>query len=187
MNIITPLILIIISIGAFFAYIDPNYRGTNLDGDKKSVQALQAEHAEYQQALSNTETIRAQREILQGKKSSFRTEDLTRLSKLLPDNVDNIQLVIDMNNIARNHNLVLKGIKLDTDVKAEGDRLGADNNLYGTVGLSFSVLASYNDFQNFLSDLEKSLRLVDITSLAVIGSETGVYDFSVSLKTYWLK
>ncbi len=187
MNLITPIILIIISIGIFFGYIDPNYRGENLSGDNRSIQSLLAEDNEYQVALNNSSEIRRKRETLVQTRGEIDPADLLKLEKLLPDNVDNIKLVIDMNQIAQNHNLSLKNIKLDTGTKTDSNKLGQDNSKYGTVGLSFSVNSSYNNFQSFLSDLEKSLRLVDITDLSVTGNETGTYDFSVGLKTYWLK
>lgn len=187
MNIITPVILIIISFGAFFMYIDPNYRGSNLGEGQRSVLDLQKEDAEYRSALNNTTAIRQKRDMLVTKMSEINPVDLEKLNKLLPDNVDNIKLVIDMNQIAKDHGLTLKNVKLDTAVKANPDKLGADNNKYGTVGLSFSVSSSYENFQNFLADLEKSLRLVEITELSVTGNDTGIYEFSVGLKTYWLK
>ena len=187
MNFITPIILIIISIGTFFMYIDPNYRGQNLSGDNRSVQSLQAEEGEYQAALNNTTAIRAKRDALITKRSNIDPNNLSRLEQLLPDNIDNIKLVIDMNQIAKNHTLTVKNIKLDTNVKANPNQLGADQSKYGTVGLSFTVSSSYDNFQSFLADLEKSLRLVEVTSLAVSSNDSGIYDFSVGLKTYWLK
>ena len=187
MNLITPLILIIISIGTFFVYIDPTYRGQDLSNGERSIQSLLAEEAEYQKALNNTTEIRDKREALVAKMGEIEPADLLKLEKLLPDNIDNIKLVIDMNNIAQKHTLTLKNIKLDTEIKSDSDKLGQDNNKYGTVGLSFSVSSSYDNFQNFLADLEKSLRLVEITDLSVTGNDTGIYDFSVGLRTYWLK
>lgn len=187
MNLLTPLILIIISLGLFFGYIDPNYRGTDLSGETRSIKSLQAEDGEYQTALNNTTAIRQKRDALVTKRGEISPTDLAKLEELLPDNVDNIKLVIDMNQIAQNHNLSLKNLKLETATKSEPNKLGQDNNKYGTVGLSFSVNSSYDNFQNFLTDLEKSLRLVDITDLSVTGNDTGLYDFSIGLKTYWLK
>jgi Tfp pilus assembly protein PilO len=121
------------------------------------------------------------------KRGEIDPENLVKLEKLLPDNIDNIKLIIDMNRIAQKHTLSLKNIRLDSGVKIDSEKIGKDNKKYGTVGLSFSVNSSYDNFQNFLNDLEKSLRLVDITDLSVTSNDTGLYDFSVSLKTYWLK
>jgi Tfp pilus assembly protein PilO len=160
-----------------------------LPDGKRSVQELLKEDAEYQSALNNATQVRAKRESLQKIKSEILPADLTKLEKLLPDNIDNIKLIIDMNNIADKHGLILKGAKLDT-TKASTDtgKLGADNNKYGTIGITFSVNSSYENFQSFLADLEKSLRLVEITDLSVTGNNnSNLYDFSVGLKTYWLK
>jgi Tfp pilus assembly protein PilO len=187
MNLITPIILIIISIATFFGYIDPNYRGTDLGNGARSIQSLQAEDGEYQTALNNSTEIRKKRESLVAKRGQMSVDNLAKLEKLLPDNVDNIKLVIDMNQIAQAHTLTLKNIKLDTAVKSDSTQLGQDVKKYGTVGLSFSVTSSYDNFQNFLTDLEKSLRLVEITDLSVTGNDTGLYEFSVGIKTYWLK
>jgi len=187
MNLITPVILILVSLGTFFMYVDPNYRGTDLNNGNRSIKSLQAEDAEYQAALNNTTEIRKKRDALVQKRSNFNPADLAKLEKLLPDNVDNIKLVIDIKNIAENHTLTLKNIKLDTAVKSDTSKLGQKNSKYGTVGLSFTVSSSYDNFQNFLTDLEKSLRLVEVNELSVSGNDTGIYDFSISLKTYWLK
>ncbi len=188
MNLITPIILIIISIALFFGYIDPNYRGEG--PDQISVKTLQAENNEYVQALNNSNQIRAKRDSLAQKKSQISPEQIASLEKLLPDNIDNIKLVIEMKNIAgkpENGNLILTGVKFDTGSNTDNKKIGSDNSKFGTVGLSFSVQASYDNFYKFLKDLEQSLRLVDVTDLSVTGSDNGLYNFSVTLKTYWLK
>jgi Tfp pilus assembly protein PilO len=185
MNLITPVILIIISIGTFFVYVNPNYRGDDIT--KPSVKILQAEHDSYQEALSYSSELRAKRNSLQATQQSFNLEQLNRLSELLPDNVDNIKLVIDIKNIAQKHNLVLKNIKIDTKAGTDTKKIGGDNLKYGTVGMTFGVGSSYDNFQNFIRDVEKSLRLIDVVDLSVTTTDTGLYDFSVGLKTYWLK
>jgi Tfp pilus assembly protein PilO len=185
MNFITPIILIIISFGVFFAYVNPNYRG--VDSTNPSVKVLQEEHDQYQRALDNSSNLRAKRNSLQDTAENFNPDDIKRLNELLPDNVDNIKLVIDIKNIAQKNRLVLKNIKLDNDASADSKKIGTDTTKYGTVGVSFAVNSSYDNFQNFIRDLEKSLRLIDIVDLSVTSNDTGLYDFSVGIKTYWLK
>ena len=168
-------------------YTDKIYRGSGFGEESRNIQSLLAEDAEYQKALTNTTALKAKRQVLVDKMNQMNSESLTKLESMLPDNIDNIKLIIDMDNIANQHNLVLKGAKLDTSAKTDPSKLGSDDSKYGTIGISFSVTASYENFQNFLTDLEKSLRLVEITDLSVSGNNTGLYDFSVGLKTYWLK
>ncbi len=188
MNIITPIILIIISIAIAFGYIDPNYRGEN--PENRSVKSLISENDEYIQALNNSNKIREKRNSLSQRKAQISPEQISDLERLLPDNIDNIKLVIDIKNIAskpENGNLTLSGIKLNTAPVGDSKKIGTDNGKTGNVTLSFNTVSSYDNFYKFLSDLEKSLRLVDIVDLSVTSSDTGLYNFSVTLKTYWLK
>jgi hypothetical protein len=57
-----------------------------------------------------------------------------------------------------------------------------------TVNVSFNVTSSYQQFIDLLRDLEANLRIMDVTHLGVgVGTAPGSYDFSVELKTYWLR
>jgi Tfp pilus assembly protein PilO len=171
-------------------YIEPNYQGDNLGGDKRSVISLQKEDDEYLKALNTIQEIIKKRDALEAKRGQISAENLAKLDKILPDSIDNIQLVIEMNQVAQLHALTLKNLKVDSATKTDQNKTSQtsqDTGKYGTVGLSFSVSASYSNFQSFLDDLERSLRLLEITDLSISSSETGVYDFTVSLKTYWLK
>jgi hypothetical protein len=48
------------------------------------------------------------------KRDTFAAEDVQKLERTLPDNVDNIRLIIDINNIAARHGLTLKNVALGT-------------------------------------------------------------------------
>ena len=53
--------------------------------------------------------------------------------------------------------------------------------------MSFKVSAPYENFVKFMKDLEQSLRIVDVTALSFKANANNIYDYSVSIKTYWLK
>ena len=66
--------------------------------------------------------------------------------------------------------------------------IGESEAPYGTLTLSFNVTASYTTFLAFMRDLERSLRILDISSIKFGASDTSqVYDYEVTIKTYWLK
>jgi len=88
---ITAIILILASIGLFFGYIDGTY---------SDVKELRIEQADYDRALSNSKELQAERDKLLAKFNNIGTVDLDKLNKLLPDNIDNVRLVIDVDNIA---------------------------------------------------------------------------------------
>ncbi len=186
-----PTLLIIAALGLFFTFTDSTYT---------KVKELKTKVADLNDALGRSKEILKKRTDLQNQYKSFSARDLESIEKLLPNNVDNIQLILDINGIARNHGMVLKGIKIGGDQTASANTtatasqtsaapraLGPDKSTIGSLTLSFNVSASYEDFISFIKDLEQSLRIVDITSLSFKVSDTGPYQYAVTIKTYWLK
>jgi len=191
MNFIFPIILIISSIAVFFGYVDPNYKGniaqSNADYSKAGVLFLKDELVKYDDIVNSSTKIVAQRDVLVAKKNTITELDKTRLERLLPSNIDNIRLIIEISKIAEGRNLVARNISVGDITKNSNDTIGLDNSPYGVLSLRFTVNASYNNFQNFLKDLENNLRLLDVTNISFSATDSGFYDFNVTLNTYWLK
>ncbi len=163
-------------------YIDPQYQ---------QVKALSAQVAEYDDALSKAKELRTERDKLLSKRNTFSADDLTRISRALPDNVDNIRLIIDINNIASRRGLSLKSISAadvsDSSKARSTLAVGSSGDPLGSVTVSFTVGADYDTFLAFLHDLEHSLRIVDVESIEFISPALGAQtDYSVQLRTYWL-
>lgn len=156
-----------------------------------SVKPLLAEVAQYDEALTNEALFRQAREQLSEKENSFPVDGRERLAKLLPDTVDSVRLIIDIDNLALKYGLRLKNVKVNTGGASQTqdltNMLGADQGKYSAMSLSFSVTAPYENFVAFVKQLERSLRLMDITSIAFNSSEANLYDYNVTIKTYWLK
>jgi ribosomal protein L20A (L18A) len=179
---ITALILIVLAVGTYFTFTK---------GKLDELRAIKAVNTEYKTAIDNANRLIAARDKVVKDDINISEADNVRLAKILPDNVDNVRLIIDVkDNIAARHGLFLKGIKTSspTDMPQQGSNENrgvaeAIANGYGTVSLSFSVTTSYQTF------LEASLRIMDVSKLSVIASEggNGTYDFNVEIKTYWLK
>ena len=108
---------------------------------------------------------------------------------MLPTAVDNIRLILDISTIAGLHGMKLKNIKISSGPSSDekNNPLVVDERKYGTIGIGFSVTSSYNEFLNFLNDLEHNLRVTDIVSLNIRPNKMGIYDFTLDLKTYWMK
>lgn len=191
MNFILPIILIASSFAVFFGYVDPNYRGgtdqSGGDYSKADVIFLQSELTKYDDILQSATKIVQSRDVLVAKKNTISTADQARLEKLLPSNIDNIRLILEISKIAESRNLVAKNISVSDTMQSSNGSIGQDNNPYGTLSLKFTVNSSYNNFLNFLQDLESNLRLLDITDISFNSTDSGFYDFNVSLNTYWLK
>ena len=183
MKSITPIIFIIVAIALFFGFTDPIY---------KEVMSLRVQQQEYTNVLISSKELLAKRKELQDKNDSFSKDDQDRLRKLLPDAVDNVRLIIDIDQVAKRYGLIIKNVRLDDSKSKNGTKdsvktITAGEAKYGVIPMGFSVSANYNTFNSFLHDLESSLRLVDVVNITLKPSATGVYSFDISLKTYWLK
>lgn len=183
---IVSILIIIASIGIFFGYIKPIY-GT--------IKAQRSQLASYKDTIKQANELEQRVVALQAKARALDPKATGKLEKLLPDTVSNVNLIIDINTIAEKSGLGIRDIQLS---QAAGGNKGSSvssaketdpkNALYDSIDLTFSVNASYPTFLSFASDLERSLRLVDITNISFKPSDTSdKYNFKVTLRTYWLK
>ena len=180
---IIPFMLIVMALGAFFGYINPR---------NEAIKELESQKASRDQTLAKSRELQTLRDDLLKRLNTFPTRDLNRLEKMLPDNIDNVRLIIDISALAAKRGVVVKNVKNISAAtiadQTKNESSSDKNNKYGSVVLDMTVTASYDNFIAFLKDLEKSLRLVDVVSLTFTAPESSpTYDFTIGLKTYWLK
>lgn len=192
-KILTPTILIILGIGGFIFFVGPSF---------SEIKELRNEVSAYNEALDNSKSLENERDKLTKKYSSFSLDDLDRLEKLLPNNVDNIRLILEIEKLAAPYGMVLKNVKYnieEEETNSSGYVQGGDikkissNKDYGVWNLEFSTEGKYDDFLSFVSDLESNLRIVDIGSIqfssdsnSKVGSSSDVYEYGFKIKTYWM-
>lgn len=178
--------LIIVSIAVFFGYINPTYGAATGETSlaEKSIKELEEEKARYTEALNKTIEIEDARKGLIVKYNAIPSEDREALEKLLPDHIDSVRLILDINNVASEYGMALRNISL-ADEGPKGTTLGPGSEHVQTVGLTFTVEGPYEKFRGFLRDMEKSLRLVDVTSIGFAAAEDA-YSYGVTLSTYKL-
>ncbi|PIQ68230.1 MAG: hypothetical protein COV91_05225 [Candidatus Taylorbacteria bacterium CG11_big_fil_rev_8_21_14_0_20_46_11] len=195
MNNLTATILIVASVGLFFGYINPTYgrvTGSTTLTDK-SIKELQTTKEEYISALAKAKEVEDARQGLLTVYKSIPPEDLDNLLKLLPDHIDSVRLIIDINNIGSQYGLALQNVALaeqttGSKVKVASSAIGPRTTNYSSVVLRFAVSGSYSNFRAFLLDLERSLRLIDIDTLSFTSKgEADSYDFSLTVSTYRLE
>lgn len=186
MNRFIPIIFILVAGAVFFLYVNPTYTGKTKE--------LQREVKDLQSTIAKAKQFQAEQTRLVTERESLSAEDLRRLKVLLPDNVDNVQLILDVDGIATRNGARINGIA----VEKVGDSAAADGSIgqgvvlkeekpFGVLALSFDTTATYDQFKRFLQDMEQSLRTLDVTKIAFSESETGVYTFTTKVKVYWLK
>ena len=164
-------------------YTNPTYQASK---------ALQTEASAYDDALTKSQELRSVRDQLLSKRNTFSATDVQKLQEALPDNVDNIRFIIDINNIASRHNISLTNVQLGT-ISGSGTAdaataaaISSSGSLVGSVDIGFSINASYDNMLAFLQDLEHSLRLIDVQKLSFAASQSGTTDYAFTIRTYWL-
>jgi hypothetical protein len=177
------------SIAIFVLYTKPAY---------DSVRSVQVQMAEYDSALSKADELQRLKQQLLSRYNAFNPVDIDRLRKLLPDHVDNVRLVLDLDTLATKHGFALQNVIIDAQGlsplnSSEVAVIGADRNSFDSLTLKFGTSGSYPKFVELMQALENSLRIVDMIELTIdpdLGpSLTGetLYRFDVTLRTYWLK
>lgn len=183
-----------IAVGVFFMYTQPQYDEVN---------ALRSDIAQFDSALTKSNQMQELKRELISKYNTFGADQLNRLTHLLPDHVDNVRLVLDLDSMASRYGMPVQNVVVDRpDVQRENQAtvigaLSSQAATFDSVTLRFTTQGTYANFVALLQDLELSLRIVDVVQITIdpVGDqkdEKGVfiepqYRFDVTLKTYWLK
>ena len=195
---LTPLIGIAIAIGLFFVYIRPTFQ---------EIKSIQDETAEYAQATEKAAELQGRISEPKNKQTAIPLTNIERLEALVPNHIDEVAVLIDLNTLAVAHRLTLADIKVaqqsattagsqqtqeqgipDVPVAASAgqDTVGkATTGDYHTLDMSFSVSGTYTDFRMFLQDIERSLVLMDVTKISFLRTEGGsTLSFKVGVRLY---
>jgi Tfp pilus assembly protein PilO len=175
--------------GLFFFYTKPAYDG---------VREVQTQIDQYDQALNKAAELQKLKQSLLSRFNAFNPADVDRLHKLLPDHVDNVRLVLDLDTLASQHGFALQNVVINapnTAVQAGEEQvtIGPSRQTYDSLTLRFATSGTYPKFVEFINALENSLRLVDVVALTMDVDSAGgggsdpSYRFDITLRTYWLK
>lgn len=186
----TALILIVLAFGAYFTF-------TSAKIDE--VKAINESNKQYEEAIAKADQLIKVRDKLRDDYNAISDMDKDRLNKMVPNIADNIRLAIDLNNLAFKYGYTLRNVNIsnpqstDDIIKAKSAEGNPTSNKPMTAGqimpitISFSVTSPFAKFRTFMTEIESNLRIMDLTSLTMTVNDSGIYDFSVTYKTYWLK
>ncbi len=207
MRFLFPIFIIILAGLIFFGLAMPIYYGSDntylkqylLHGSGKGVTTLMAERASLQEGVATAIELQKISKDLEQRINQIKDSDLVRLDRYLPDSIDNVQLILDVNSIALQSGMQIKNTKIELPPAVPGSSAGAAlvdkdatsgglDHQISTLHMSFSTAGSYGSFLNFLDNLSHSLRLLDVEEISfqsVPGKD--FYQYNVKVKTYWLK
>jgi hypothetical protein len=185
MNRLLPIAFMVIAVGIFFGYVRPLWTG--------EISASRTQISNYNKALEAASNFTAQEAKLETARNNIPQADLDRVEAFLPDGVNNVQLILDLNALASRTGMVLSNFGTDASVNGSADSGGGSSGSFGSsrnpvdsLTLTVTGTGTYDAFRSFLSGVEQSLRPLDVTSLTVSDSATGIYTYQMTFTFYWL-
>lgn len=192
-NRLLPFLALVAAVGIFFAYVNPLWHG--------AIKDAKAAIAQDNQALDAADAYVTRENELAAQVNAIDPAALARLSTYLPDSVDNVGLILDLNSLAESTGVVLSSVDVagsgqastgqaattGTSAATTGTDAAAGGSPVGTIDLTLSAKGTYDALLAFLNGVEYSERLLDVTDLAVTGSNSGVYDYRMTIRLYWLR
>jgi hypothetical protein len=178
-----PIALALAALGLFLGYVQPTYSG--------SIAALQTEIKDLDTALVAAREFKDKEVQLTQERATIPDGQLARLESALPDSVDNVQLIVDLNSLAARSGVELSQFNIGTAASdassGQPDAALTSGEPTESLEISVSATATYASFRIFLEGIETSLRPLDVVELSVQDSDTGVYTYDMTLRFYWLR
>lgn len=190
-KVLTPILFFLAAIGLFFTYLSPAY---------DVLLAFQEQEVRLDQSLEQSKQLLVGYDGLLRDYNSITSDDLKKLSQILPDDIDAVRLIMDLDALTTKHRLSVRSFKVP-QMDAGTSRVTAvnavatpeENDPVGKAVLTIECDGKYEDFKALLSDIERSLTLMDVVGLELKVADmtkpnavnTTVY--TLELQTYWLK
>lgn len=179
MNRLVPVVLLLAAFGLFFGYIHPTYTDT--------IASARAEIRSYESALAAAEAFSRKESELLAERNAIPGDGLARIEAFLPDGVDNVQLIVDLNALADRSGVRLSDFDVAAPEEGGDDSFGTPASPVDSLLLSVSAAGTYDAFRTFIEAAERSLRLLDVVELSVDDAPTGVYTYVLTFRMYWLR
>ena len=168
---LVPISSIIVALALYFLFIQDTL---------ERVAELKIESAQFSEALKGAKELEQTIERLARERESIPTSDIDKLEILLPDRIDSVRFIYDLNTIADIHNKTLSEVSVE---ELEGDT-------FTSTIVRFSINGTYSQLLAFLSDLELSLRIIDVRSVGfkiTNDSDRDGIDYTIVIATHALK
>ncbi len=172
-------IAVLISLGLFFGYVQPEYNGT--------VATLKKQLTSEAKALSAVKQYKTKTVSLGAEQAQISASSIKKLSIALPSSMNTTQLIFKLSSTAERAGFLLTNFSVSTPSISK-----KTTNAYRTTTIQVSGFGTYNAFRQFLNSVEHSLQIVDVTSFAIKSSHSDKdrnsnrYSYQMTLQTYWL-
>jgi hypothetical protein len=185
---LTPVLSILAALAIFLLFIKPQYA---------DVRAIQEERDAYTQATQDYASFQEKIDGMESKHESVSVVDRDRLDMFVPKELDTTQAFVDLESLARQHSMLFGNIQVIEDTTAanaedgvvEYDETGnpiAPSMEPEHADLGFAVIGTYAQFKEFLTALEQSLTLFEVTHIETEVQEGSFMQFDMTVRIYSL-
>lgn len=192
---LTPIAAIVIAIGLAVTYVQPSF---------VAIKAMERETTEYENALKHASALQALIDEKLERRRSFDQVGLVRLSQLLPTEINEVETILTLDGMARDHDMSLADIEIaELPEEAMVDESMAEPLIDEMTGepigvvssagkqdamthmdFTFSVTGTYDQLKDFVADIERSLTLFEIMKLSFEESEGDQTKYSFTVRTF---
>lgn len=172
MNRILPIILLASSVWVVLGFIKPQF--ADMEVTKGLIE-------ERKQTLNDAERVIERRDQIMTEYASISDEQVARLKMLLPDRADGVRGALELFVLAHAYGLMMTDISVSsqapatkktpfTQATADPATVGADGypiQTYKSAPINVTFKGTYQSLLAFLTDLESSLRLADLSGLVI--------------------
>ena len=159
----TATILILVAVGLFFTFTNPQYA---------VVQNLRAEADEYQKVLDGAAAISETTEEIQGKYADIPKAEIGRLNKVLPDSVDTVRLALDLDGIAARYGISIRRVEVDKQL----------DKIQGLLPKKLHIIkATKEDFIRNIKDKNESMLEIVKTSIVLFNPLRTVFAIPIGV------
>ena len=183
MRTLTPILSIIVAIVLFMFFVMPQY--TEIESIYSEIEKHEeaiSKYNEFTDALTKKLSVKASRTATQNE----------QLDKLVPETIDDTKLLVNLEALAKTHNLLfgnIRVLKSDTELKHTTGASGSEkeqSDELNTVDISFDVLGTYDQFKQLILDLEKSSTLFEVTKISFDSTDSPYQQISLTVRVYSL-
>ncbi|MBU3925642.1 type 4a pilus biogenesis protein PilO [Patescibacteria group bacterium] len=176
---ILSIIFLAAAIMIFFTWTQPLIEEINKLKDRVDI---------YDKNLGNLNELQNIRQEILSKYNAVNEEDFGRLSEMMPSQVNSMEVILEVEKIAKETGLSLKTIEA---MAPEQDKTYTSTQKIAkeinSIPIIMKLSGPYTSFITFLSVMEKNLRLIDIAKISFVSGSIDLYEYNITATAYWQK
>ncbi len=183
MRTLTPIFSIIVALVVFFFFTRPMFAVID---EKKG------ETEQYDAAVKSATKLNDELTARINQKRGHSTVNTERLNALVPTELDEVKMLVDLKEMAQSHSMLIGNINVVSDKELSPAGASPDHaqeityESFMTTDISFGLIGTYEQFKGMLEDIEKSLVLMEITNISFTVNEGPLQQFDVVIRAYAL-